>query len=364
MKKLAKAILEVMVIEYGTTKVLERLSNPLWFQAFNNAIGMDWDSSGSTTVTTAIIKEVLRNSDLGIVVAGGKGKVSLRTPEEVATYGEKLGLSATKISELTNISRLTAKIDTVLLQDGFALYHHALVFSDKGEWVVIQQGMNTESRIARRYHIAWFKITPNDLSEEPHTGVASDTVVKPLNLTDKVSRECKKVIIDLLNEPPKKIYGLLHEVNRLIKGVRTLVGTELVRPIDRSIPYYRPVRLTHTLLTKLMRAYELKPKDIKEALLVRNLGPEVFRALSLVSELIYREPPSLRDPTTEPYDPFKYAFTVGGKDGIPFPVKRELMIKVISELRDVIESAKLGKREKLLALKSLSKYAPKDLGVH
>ena len=58
MKRLAHAILRIMVEEFGPGKVVERFSNPLWFQAFNNVIGMDWDSSGSTTVTTGILKIV------------------------------------------------------------------------------------------------------------------------------------------------------------------------------------------------------------------------------------------------------------------------------------------------------------------
>lgn len=80
MRKLSKLVLKILVEEYGTKGLLERLADPVWFQAFNNLIGMDWDSSGSTTVTTGIIKEALAELDLGVMVAGGKGKSSRNTP--------------------------------------------------------------------------------------------------------------------------------------------------------------------------------------------------------------------------------------------------------------------------------------------
>lgn len=359
MKKLAKEIVEIIIIEYGTSKFLERLSNPLWFQALNNAIGMDWDSSGSTTVTTAILKEVLNNTNIGVMIAGGKGAISRNTPNEIQKFGLRIGLSSSKVNDLIKISKLSAKVDTALLQDGFTLYHHTLIFDDKGNWVVVQQGMNLKNKTARRYHIAWFKAL--DITEEPHTGISSNYLGKPLNLLDIRSRPCKKVIIDLLNENPRKVINLMHEVNRELKGIKTLTQSIRKLRINPSIPYYKPIKLTKGLLNKLTHAYEIKPQKIEDALLIGKLGPETFRALSLISELIYREPPSLNDPVSHPYDPLKYAFTVGGKDGIPFPVKRELMISIIKELSEIIKSSKLGNKEKLIALRSLRKYAPKDL---
>jgi Uncharacterized conserved protein len=83
MKRLARAIISVMVLEWGPDKVVERLSNPLWFQAFNNVIGMDWDSSGSTTVTLGILKEVVVPREFGFVILGGKGDKAREVPNEV-----------------------------------------------------------------------------------------------------------------------------------------------------------------------------------------------------------------------------------------------------------------------------------------
>jgi len=357
MRKLAKEILEVALLELGREKLLRRLANPLWFQALNNAIGMDWDSSGSTTVTTAIVKEALLEINAGIRLAGGKGLLSRKTPEEIQKYGEELGLSSRKIKELTRISKLSAKTDNALLQDGFNLYHHTLLFSEDGYWVVIQQGMNTESRYARRYHLAWYAST--DVTLEPHTGIASNIKVIPLNLVNKNSLPARKIIIDILSERPKRTLRDIVRVNALLKGQKTLTGPP-PRPILNHVPYYKPVRLSKRLLESLKRAYEIKPKNMEETLIIKGLGPEVLRALSLISELIYREPPSLKDPVTTPYSPFKYAFTIGGKDGIPYPVKRDVAETVIKELTELIKNSKLGDKERLIAFKALRKLAPKD----
>ncbi|MEM1680464.1 MAG: DUF763 domain-containing protein [Sulfolobales archaeon] len=367
MKSLAKGIIKVLIMEFGNEGLLRRLSNPLWFQAFNNVIGMDWDSSGSTTVTTAIIKYVLDELGLDVRIAGGKGRTSLNVPQEISKYVEELGGSTLTINELVKCSKLTAKVDSILLQDGFTLYHHAIAFDVNGRWVVIQQGMNPERKLARRYHIAWFAV--NTIDEEPHSGISSDYVGEALNLTDRNSRNCKKVILDLVCENPKKITTMVFEVNRILKNVKSLYSYIEPSKTDRTsrpaafsnIPYYRPVKVDNALIAKLMKAYEVRPSNMEEMLLIPGLGGEVIRALSLISELIYREPPSLKDPVTHPYDPFKYAFAIGGKDGVPFPVKRELVVSVIKELGEIIKDAELGSRERLIALRALSKLAPKEL---
>ncbi|MEM0486545.1 MAG: DUF763 domain-containing protein, partial [Sulfolobales archaeon] len=187
MKRMARAIVKLLVLEYGPSHLLTRLSNPLWFQALNNAIGMDWDSSGSTTVTTAILREVLTEENLGVWAVGGKGAKSIEVPREVNALVDK-GLIGSSIgSELIRISRLTAKTDSALLQDGFSLYHHIIVFDEKGSWVVIQQGMNSSERIARRYHLSWERVDPGDVTIEPHTGALCEKTTIPLNLSARES---------------------------------------------------------------------------------------------------------------------------------------------------------------------------------
>lgn len=359
MLKLSRSILEVMLLEFSSEDILKRFSNPLWFQAFNNVIGMDWDSSGSTTVTTAMIKHALNELEGDVRLAGGKGLASRKTPEEIHTYGVELGVSTATADRLVKVSQLEAKTDSVLLQDGFTLYHHTLAFDRRGNWVVIQQGMNPVLKLARRYHLAWF--VTNDPTLEPHTGVASDVVDKPLNLTVRESHRVRKLVVDLANESPESTLRRLRIVNAHLKGNKTLTGLELQRPLVRGLPYYRPVELNDRILKELREAYELKPRTVEELLLIKGLGAEVVRALALISELIYREPPPLEDIVTHSFSPFKYAYAVGGKDGVPYPVKRELVLSIVKELSRLVREAKLEGRERMAALRALRRLAPEDV---
>jgi hypothetical protein len=358
MKRMARAIVRLVVREMGTTKLLERLSNPLWFQALNNAIGMDWDSSGSTTVTTAVLKEVLREENLGVLAVGGKGRYSRYVPEELEELAELGVIGHGRARELATVSKLTAKADSALLQDGFALYHHVVFFDEGGRWVVIQQGMNLSERLARRYHLAWTRAEPRDITIEPHSGVLCERTTVPLNLTARDSAESRKVIVDVVREGVARISKYLALVNAAIKGYRPLVG-ELPRPIVRDLPYYRPVKLTKNLLSVLKEAYEVNPSSFQELILRTRVGPETLRALALISELIYREPPPLRD--VEVYSPFKYSFTIGGKDGVPYPIKRELAEEVIRELYEIVKASELGDRDRVRAFRNLSRIAPPDI---
>ena len=361
MMRLGRAVLEVMLIELGPTEVLKRLSNPLWFQAFNNVIGMDWDSSGSTTVTTAVIKEAFKELNAEVRVAGGKGKTSLKTPQELVNASEELNLSTSLTNSLIKVSRLGAKADNDLLQDGFQLYHHVVVVNSRGEWVIIQQGMNTGNRLARRYHLAWF--VSGDITLEPHSGVASDIAEKPLNLTAGDSLKSRKVIVDLMNESPRKVLRELEVVKAYLKGQGSLFGKPVKPPREiLKIPYYRPIHLTSPILKGLSKVFEVKPSSMKEALLVAGVGPEVVRALALISELIYREPPSLKDPVTHPFSPFKYSYAVGGKDGVPYPVRKDIVKSVINELSQIINDSRLGSKERLRAFRALKALSPPDIG--
>ncbi|MEM4823875.1 MAG: DUF763 domain-containing protein, partial [Zestosphaera sp.] len=218
---------------------------------------------------------------------------------------------------------------------------------------------NVDMKIARRYHLAWFM--SRDPTLESHSGVVSDITTKPLNLTTSDSVASRKILVDLASENPKKIVNELKIVNTYLKGLKTLTGLKPPRPIMINIPYYRPVSIDSRILGKLNKAYELRPKDLHEFLLIEGLGAEVIRALSLISELIYREPPPLRDIVTHSYSPFKYAYAIGGKDGVPYPIKREVAETVIRELSRLVDEAKLEGREKLIALRALKKLAPEDV---
>src|SRR4051812_19994078 len=141
MSLLGGAIVESIILEYGKSAVLSRLSDPFWFQAFGAVLGMDWHSSGITTSVMGALKRAVnpRFKEFGIYICGGKGKHSRQTPAELIAFSEKTGLNG---NEFMRSSRLTAKVDNNVIQDGFQIYLHTFVVSDTGEWTVVQQGMN------------------------------------------------------------------------------------------------------------------------------------------------------------------------------------------------------------------------------
>lgn len=151
MRDLGTLIIESLLIQYGKKEVLRRLSDPLWFQSFGAVLGMDWHSSGITTSVMYALKRGInpRARDFGLCVCGGRGKYSRRTPQELLYLSEATGLDGTS---LVNASRLSAKVDGAAVQDGFQLYQHNFILSDQGDWAIVQQGMNTQTKTARRYH--------------------------------------------------------------------------------------------------------------------------------------------------------------------------------------------------------------------
>ena len=169
MTKLAGAVTMAIVEEFGPAEMLRRLSDPWWFQAFGCALGFDWHSSGVTTVTCGALKEAAktRGADLGILVAGGKGAVSRKTPREIAEAADRHAITAGE--KLIYASRMSAKVDSAAVQDGFDLYHHAFFFTPDGQWCVVQQGMDEANGWARRYH--WLAESVDDFVCEPHAAV-------------------------------------------------------------------------------------------------------------------------------------------------------------------------------------------------
>ncbi len=332
MVRLSKAILDLMVLEYGRDAVLKRLSDPFWFQSLGCVLGFDWHSSGLTTTVCGALKEALKDigPDLGIFMAGGKGKIALSTPDQIRNIAER---HAVEGEGLIEISRLTAKVDSVLLQDGYQIYHHTIVFTQDGKWAVIQQGMNESLRMARRYH--WLGTNLKSFVEEPHSGISADRIHERilLDLTARISSGARDSIRELLSQPQY----LLKEL-------------EKVKVLDLPRRHY----ITHKdLNVKKLRETVAKLEEgtvrtFEDVLKIRGLGPKMMRALTLVSELIYGARPSFEDPA-------RYTFAHGGKDGHPFPVQRDVYDVTIETLKRAIAKAKVGEREKVEAIKRLSR---------
>ena len=198
MVKLGREMARVIIAEYGPDEFVKRIADPVWFQALGTVLAFDWNASGLTTILTAALKEAIRGEerDLGIYICGGKGKTSLKTPEQINLFGARAELSQEKINSLEYNSRMAAKVDSSLVQDGFQIYHHCFFFSRNGVWAVVQQGMNEKAVTARRYH--WFSDDAKNMVIEPHSGIISDGQHTGLNMTARESENTQKISTELV----------------------------------------------------------------------------------------------------------------------------------------------------------------------
>jgi len=340
MRRLGGAVVRLIVEEFGTEEFLRRMGDPFFLQSLGCALGYDWHSSGLTTVTLGALKEGTDPS-WGIAICGGKGKVSRRTPQEIEEKAQLFSLSGEKLERLKYASRMAAKVDNACVQDGYQLYHHCFIFSEDGKWAVVQQGMR--ERWARRYH--WVSEGIESFVEEPHAGIVGDrreSVV--LDMTARESRGAREGSLELVREDPRNLLSLAREAGQttLDSYFRRNPQARLIMPESHGIE-----RLTEQTLAALRRARELNPRNYEELVAVQGVGPKTIRALALLSDLIFGKPPSWRDPV-------KYSFTVGGKDGVPYPVDRRHYDEVIKFLQLTIEEAAAEREEKLKALKRLA----------
>jgi hypothetical protein len=333
MVRLSREMTLIIAGDYGVQEMLRRLSDPYWFQAFGCVLGFDWHSSGLTTTVCGALKEGLRGleKEVDLYVAGGKGGASRKTPAEIASTGDRLLFDSGK---LIYASKMTAKVDSTAVQDGYQLYHHTFFFTSAGQWAVVQQGMNAGNRYARRYH--WLSDSVRDFVCEPHSAVCCDEQgAEVLNMVAGESGPSRLATTEVARLKP---VSLLQEVARL----RTMA---LPAHHHVSLAEIDPARLGSVLLA----TYERQPPGFEELLGTAGLGPKSLRALALIAELLYAAPPSWRDPA-------RFTFAHGGKDGHPYPVDRATYDRSIAILRTAVRQARLGNGEKSAALRRLDHY--------
>lgn len=329
MSLLGGAIAEAIIIEYGRPALLQRLSNPFWFQSLGCVLGMDWHSSGITTSVMNALRKAIncRSEELGVYICGGRGKFSRETPNQLLEVANKTGLNG---NELVRHSKLAAKVDNTAVQDGFQLYLHTFIVTKEGDWSVIQQGMNPNERMARRYH--WLSSSLRSFMEEPHTSVCGRNQGLILNLTDKLAAPTKEGIVELTKESPDK----------------------LMREVSIILPNHHEVKAEDVNLKRLgaalILAHETNVSDMESLLLLEGVGPRTLQSLTLVSEVIHGTPSRFSDPA-------RFSFAHGGKDGHPFPVPTSVYDETIEVFDKAIRQARLGEKDKSDALKNLSKIS-------
>jgi len=355
MIRLAKEIIAVIIDEYDRDVLLQRVSDPYWFQALGCVLGYDWHSSGVTTVLTGVLKSALDHEEFGLAICGGKGKASTKAPSEIDLVAEEFGFSTEAARRLGYASRMSAKVDNTAIQAGYPLYHHAFFVADDGKWAVIQQGMNVKDRTARRYH--WLSERVRSFVVEPHEAIVGDAKrAAVLDMTSRDSDRCRKVSVDIAKQRPRKVLNMFRSIRPVYqKSLQDWLPhkSEEGWPEPVADFLFMPATLNWRALEK---AYEFQPTDYEELLGIGGIGPATVRGLALISELVYGEKPSWEDPV-------KYSFAYGGKDGVPFPVDTKAMDESIHVLKEAIQDARLPEKERLRSLQRLRSFVPRDLEI-
>ncbi|MBY5759135.1 DUF763 domain-containing protein [Rhizobium leguminosarum] len=346
MTRLGTLITEAVVHHYGRDEFLRRLAHPFWFQSFGAVMGMDWHSSGITTSVLGALKRGLkpRAGELGLHVCGGRGAHSRKTPQELVSIGERVGLDG---EGLATTSRLTAKVDSAALQDGFDLYLHGFIVADDGHWVVVQQGMNGDRRQARRYH--WLSEGLESFVDSPHAAIEGRSQGEIVNLADRRAERSRRGQLDLLATLGP---------DRIIREAAALLRAEGPAPEPAEqpmlphliMPAHHDVRESDVNMRRLhgnlAAAADRGPADFEELLLVPGVGARTVKALALVAEVVHGAPCRFSDPA-------RFSIAHGGKDRHPFPVPLKVYDETIAVMKSAVQKGRLGREEELQALKRL-----------
>lgn len=323
MVKLGGLVSETIAEKFGVDRLLENFADPFWFHSLSLAIGFDWNSSGTTTATLSALKEFYSGKRDEIMILGGKGKKLGKMSSEFEAIVKDGIISDSKAEKIRQDVRKVARVDQNLLQDGFDLYMQFLVMDTSGKWVVVQQGMSPEMRMARRYH--WINKSGLDFINDGRNGISTQ-VRQPevLDLSTAVSTDHRNGMLDLVRDNPKRYFASITNGNQ-----STLDNYGASTPL---------LRMDYRINWDKMRAlYEYQPSDFQELAFMKGIGKSTIRALSFLAELIHGSKPSFTDPV-------KYSFAVGGKDGVPKPVNVHDYDKAIEFYSEVLRDTRSGKQ--------------------
>jgi hypothetical protein len=162
-------------------------------------------------------------------------------------------------------------------------------------------------------------------------------------MTSDQSIQSQNTCVDLCNDHPR----------HLQRDWKLLLKPNNQRTLDEwSLSEVNPFSINCLFMPRCLNwrkmhdIYDWQPKNYEELVSLKGVGASTIRALALISELIYGDKLSWKDPV-------KFSFAHGGKDGVPFPVNTRDMETSIQVIQQGIEEASVGKKEKLRALKRL-----------
>ena len=340
MRELGGSIAELMVDELGCRETIRRISDPFWFQALSCILGFDWHSSGTTTVTMAALREGMAERRLPLYVVGGKGKASKSVEQQLMMI--ESGTVQNRVPELYRISRLSAKVDSSALQDGYDIYHHTMILDESGSWAVIQQGMNEANGYARRYH--WLWEAGSSMVSSPHSAIVGERGREVVDFSAKEVEKLRNDIVDIAASRKADWYNgilLIRDAHQSVLDDYSGDETKRLR-LDWSANW--------TLLRRnIERIIEAQPGNFSDLLLIRGVGRKTLLAMGMAANLVYGDEPSWSDPV-------RYSFAVGGKDGIPYPVDVRRMEQMSAIITQAVEGSRVGDGARKSALQSLAGY--------
>jgi len=365
MVALGREMVDVIVAEEGPDEFIKRIADPVWFQSLGTVLAFDWNASGLTTILTAALKEAIRGreKELGIFICGGKGKTSLKVPDEITNWGYRLGMGEEKTNALIYNSKMSAKVDSSLVQDGYSIYHHSFFFSlpsnkkslsgkgSNGAWSVVQQGMNVGNQTARRYH--WYSENINDLVCEPHSGISQvggENAGDVLNLVAKESNKTRSLSTEMVGVGyqtlMKDIQLLRKHSSHLSQMAKWGIGPNQLTLLNLENKEFDTHPVVNEDFSKskylekiLWKVCDVRPENYEKLLSLQGVGPKTMRALALVGEVIYGAKPSYEDPA-------RYSFAHGGKDATPYPVDCETYDFTINKMKTFVEKTKISLLDK------------------
>ena len=340
MVKLGGLISDLIIERFGVEEYLEKVSDPFWFHSLSLAIGFDWNSSGTTTATLSAIKEhYSRLKDTPVFILGGKGRHLGEMAAESTEIVSTGALSESKMHRIMEDARRIARVDQNLLIDGFDLYMQFLVLDTHGKWSIVQQGMNPQQRMARRYH--WISRTGLDFFNDGRNGISAPREMdRVVDLTTGASEGNRRSMLEMAREDPFR-YRM-----KLIEGPQ--------RTLDNFQNQQDVLRLDYRInWAKMREIYEYQPSSFQDIAFMKGMGRSTIRALSYLAEIIYGEKPSFRDPV-------KFSFAVGGKDGVPKPVNVADYDRAIEFYSEVLR----GTRERDATLEHLARKLLNDSTSH
>jgi hypothetical protein len=277
-----------------------------------------------------------------LYICGGRGRQSRNTPHELRSLAERRGFDG---DALVRASRLTARVDNNAIADGFQIYLHSFVLAANGEWVVVQQGLNDKSGMARRYH--WHSEAVKDFVDEPHTGIMGEHQGMIMNLVDARAKLAQSALLDIARAHPAQT----------IREAQLLCGNlDLASPVTSRhlrLPAHHEVRAANVDLKRLGAvlavAYEQDLREFAQLLLLEKLGPRTLQSLALVAEVVHGAPTRFNDPA-------RFSFAHGGKDRHPFPVPLKTYDESIEFLQSALDTARVGDQEKLDGFRRLERF--------